>query len=270
MSNTSIAEIANPEAEAVSASQLWSRLSLNCCSFLRSSLGPRAWVVRSAMKTWKALVPLPFQRRIFLDDRSKDCLGIRMLAGVGLLENFEEVRYQNVAHPPHSNFGIVQVLTMGDSEYIMHLDDDVHLSGTGDEIRDWITAALRVLAQDESLMGINLLRDASASAWGGVEKYAADERFAHPRQYFGTAASIIRRTLLDKVSIDQINAWGAQQPDVWERLVSDNPRRFLVARQPSPFVIQESAWLVTATSDVFNLHSLKWLKWRAARKLQTK
>jgi len=241
---------AGPEAPG------WSKLGFSTCSYLHTLRGPRARIVRHALGTWGGLLSLPFQRRVFLDDQSPDCNAIRNLAAAGCLTAFDGVHYCSFAHPPHSNFGIVLSYELTDTPYILHLDDDVEVTGAVNASRAFVEEALHVLDTDPAILGINLLTltDVAFDTQGLWKPDAPYDGpgggpFAHPKAYFGTCASLIRRELLDVVGLDAIRGWGAEQPAHWERLVSRDPGAFLVSTAPTPFSVSQASFFDKSTTD---------------------
>lgn len=67
------------------------------------------------------------------------------------------------------------------------------------------------------------------------EEYPRQLGYSHPRKYYGTAASIIRRELLDRVPLEQIVSWGSNQPANWEKLVTNSTKNFATGPLKTPF-----------------------------------
>ncbi len=228
-------------------------IAFSTCSYLKRRPGERAKMVFEAISTWKGLLNLPFAEKIFLDDRSAEFGGLRLLASTQLLDRFTRAEYCTVKHPPHSNFGIVRSLELASTPYIMHLDDDVYVSGTSDECRRLIDTAIHVMEQDPAIMGFNLLRlDPSfhGEQWLKGEPYGKQTGLFHPKKYFGTAACLIRRTLLERVTFSQLELWGESQPGVWEALVTTDPRQFITGTSESPFYVKRTSYFFNATSEI--------------------
>lgn len=239
---------------------LLDKTSLCVCSYLKSLKSRRASLVHDAMRSWNNLLELPFAEKIFVDDRSPEINGIRMLELSKSLDKFDEVNYNTLIHPPHSNFGILASLEFCKSEYLLHIDDDIVVTGSTQECLSFLEKCLRVLEKDKSILGINILNMPKEfdQDWFPGKDYSGSNDFAHPNRYFGNAASLIRRELLEKVSLTDIINWGAEQPNTWERLVSDDVLSFLVAKIPSPFGLNIDAWVVQSTSDTVSWEILKY------------
>ncbi len=243
---------------------LWAQTSFCTCAYLSEHSGVRRRLVRRALTTWTPLLDLPFNERVFIDDHSPGQGALQVLEASGLRERFEHATYAVEAHPPHSNFGIVASYAAARGPFVVHLDDDVQVRGTPENLRKFLESALAILASDERILGINILTLPSDAAEDYVpaQPAAAHPGYAHPVRYFGTAASIIRQSLLDRVSSADIRGYGAQQPAFWEVLVSTGEGRgvgdFLVAPQPTPFVIPKDAWLFSSTAKVSWLGAAKY------------
>jgi glycosyltransferase involved in cell wall biosynthesis len=211
------------------------------------------------MQSWENLLELPFVEKIFLDDGSPDINGIKALKLSLNLNKFNEVRYNTIIHPPHSNFGILSSMTLCRGEYILHIDDDIYITGSYQDYISIIEKSLNVLEQDKNILGINLLTMPSEfdKRWFPGKDYSSSDDFAHPNRYFGTAACLIKRKLLEKVSLADIRNWGQQQPEVWEILVSDDVSSFLVTKVPTPFGLDLDAWVYQSTSGI-NLRLIKY------------
>lgn len=210
-------------------------------------------MVKETLLTWTDLLQLPFAERIFLDDQSPDCNALRALQNAEMLGRFDRVQYHSVKHAPHSNFGIVASLALADTPYIMHLDDDVHVTAPASACRDAIERALEVLERDQKLLGFNLLTldpRFHGADWFPAKPYAQTAGLHHPRRYYGTAACIIRRELLEKVTFDEIVAWGDKQPNNWEKLVTSSPDEFITGDLQTPFGVPEASYLFRATAEV--------------------
>lgn len=232
---------------------MWSKLSFATCTYLRSPRGARAKLVQRAIETWGPLLGLPFYRKIFLDDRSSSCSGIRTLLATNVADKFDEIHYSSLNHPPHSNFGIVMSYTLCGTEYVLHFDDDVAVVGSLQECRSFIEKMLQIMEEDPTIMGINCLTlDRKQFWWKPGKGYRLDPEgtFAHPSKLFGTCAGLIRRELLERVSLEDVVNWGSRQPATWEQLVSDVPASFLVAVCPTPFRVEDLAWTTRSTSAV--------------------
>lgn len=228
--------------------ELFAKTSFCTCSYIKSLRDHRASLVRNSIDSWNEFLELPFVERIFLDDGSPDVNGIRLLKSSKSINKFDEVRYNTLIHPPHSNFGIVYSMNICRGEYILHLDDDINVTGSYQECLNLLTKCLEILEQDESILGINLLTMPKEfrQEWFPGEDYKDD--FAHPQKYYGTAACLIRKTLLEKVSLADIINWGAQQPNYWEVLVSDSASSFLVSKVPTTFGLNLDAWVYQSVS----------------------
>lgn len=228
-------------------------LTLSTCSYLSELNGPRAKLVRQAFLSWHDMLGLPFSDRIFLDDHSPDQSALKMLDQCGLKHKFNTVEYETSAHPLHSNFGIVKSLSMANTEYIMHLDDDVLVAASADKCRRYIDSALNTLERDRSLMGFNLLTlepGFHGEDWLPGVPYDRSKNLCHPKRYYGTAASIIRRRLLDRVNYQQIVAWGATQPSNWEKLVTYSSTEFLTGELTTPFRAPPHSYYFKATARI--------------------
>jgi hypothetical protein len=210
-------------------------------------------MVLGAFSTWADLLDLPFAEKIFLDDRSPECGGLKLLASAQLLDKFTRAEYCTVKHPPHSNFGIVASMRLATTPYIMHLDDDVYVSGTPDDCKRAIDRAVHMMEQDPAIMGVNLLSlDPSfhGQEWLKGEPYGEQSGLFHPRKYFGAAASVIRRELLERVPFAQLMAWGENQPGVWEALVTNSPREFIAGTQDGLFSVKRTSYFFSATNEI--------------------
>ena len=122
------------------------------CSYLKRRPGARKAMVLRALSSWGDLLDLPFAEKIFLDDRSPDLGALRLLASTHLLEKFTRVEYCSVAHPAHCNFGYVGAVQLAASPYILHLDDDVSVTGSQQECAQWIDLAIRVMEEEPELL----------------------------------------------------------------------------------------------------------------------
>ena len=233
-------------------SNLLSKTSFCTCSYLKSLRNRRADIVRDAIQSWDKFLELPFAEKNFLDDGSPDINGIKILKLSTNLNKFSEVRYNTIIHPPHSNFGIINSMALCKGEYILHLDDDIRINGSQEDYINVIEKSLALLAQDEKILGINLLTMPSQfdNNWFPGKDYYESDDFAHPKKYFGTAACLIKKKLLEKVSLTDIISWGEQQPDVWEILISDDVSSFLVTKVPTPFKVDIDTWAYSSTSEL--------------------
>lgn len=236
--------------------ELFAKTSFCTCCYLKSLRDYRASLIRSSIETWDKLLEIPFAEKIFLDDGSPNVNGIRLLKSTKNINKFDEVRYNTLIHPPHSNFGIVYSMNLCQSEYILHLDDDINVTGSYQECLNLLERSLEILEQDENILGINLLTMPKEfqPEWFPGEDYKDD--FAHPKKYYGTAACLIRRKLLERVTLADIINWGEQQPHTWEVLVSDKASSFLVSKVPTTFGLNLDAWVYHSVSKN-NLRSIK-------------
>jgi hypothetical protein len=240
--------------------ELWSKTSLCVCSYLKSLGSRRASIVRGAMQSWDQFLELPFKEKIFLDDGSPDVNGIQMLKLSQNLNKFDEVRYNTLIHPPHCNFGTVASMSLCRNEYIMHIDDDIYITGSYQDCFKILERSLEVLDKDENILGINLLTMSNQfeKEWLPGKDYSSSDDFAHPNKYFGSAVSLIRKNLLEKIGWTDIIQWGAQQPANWEILLSDDASSFLVTKAPTPFGIDMDSWLIQSTSENISLKVIKY------------
>lgn len=231
------------------------RVSLCICSYVKSPSTRRASIVQRAMQTWDQFLKLPFSEKIFLDDGSPDANGIRLLKLSNNVSQFSRIQYNTIPHPPHCNFGTLLSFSLCKEDYILHIDDDIFFASSYHDAQLFLERCIDVLDQDSSILGINLLTlpEGISPHWSPNRDYALDSSFAHPNEYFGTAASLIRRELLDKVTLAQVLEWGAQQPANWEELVSDNTSIFLIAKPKTPFEIDLDSWVVQSVT-----HGLSW------------
>jgi len=238
---------------------LLSKTSFCTCSYLKSLRSRRASIVRRAMQSWKIFLELPFAEKIFLDDGSPDINGIKALKLSSNLNKFNEVRYTPLIHPPHSNFGILSSMTLCRGDYILHFDDDICLTGSYQDYLRIMEKSIDVLDKDKNILGINLLTMPVEfdKEWFPGKDYSGNQDFAHPNKYFGGAACLIRKNLLEKVSLTDIINWGAKQPDVWEILISDDVSSFLVTKVPTPFGLELDSWVYQSTSGI-NLRLIKY------------
>lgn len=240
-------------------------VSFTACSFLKPGGTSRRRLLRKTLATWRNLLDLPFAERIFLDDRSPDSAATRLLEEIGLAGKFDQVRYQDTPHPPHSNFGIVGSFELGSSPYLLHLDDDVKVSGPPGKLHAYIEQVLRILSGHPEILGINLLElnpgRQGFRDWAQGEPYGTSGLY-HPHKYFGTCASIIRRELLARGDFRQILGWNENQPGNWEVLVTRDTREFLVAPPGSPFSISLNSLLFQSTPT----RSLPGLLWECCKK----
>lgn len=234
------------------------RVAFSTCSYLKATRSSRARIVKNALETWEDLLDLEFCRRYFIDDRSPNCAATNTLLMTSVASKFDEIQYTPFDHPPHSNFGIVYSYDIADTCYVLHLDDDVQVRGSKKEILDTIANAVEIMDNDEEILGINLLTldrsDGGQDPWKPKHVYsrAPESGFGHPAKYFGTCSSIIRRSLLKNMTLDDVISHGNAQPSYWERIVTRDVKQFLVAQCPTPFFVDQEAWSVTATA-VFGL-----------------
>lgn len=242
---------------------LWQKTSFCTCSYLKSVRDYRASIVYRAMQGWHSLLKLPFAEKIFLDDSSPDFNGMRMLKYSNKLNDFDSVRYNTMLHPPHSNFGILMSMSLCKGEYIMHVDDDVKVSETERDCLNFLEHSLIIMQENKDILGINLMtpdfKSENTEPWTPGKDYPNSNTFAHPKKYFGTAVCLIRRELLEKVSLADIFSWGSQQPNTWEQLVSDDTSSFLVSKVATPFTIEYDSWLFNSTSEISTLGKYKYL-----------
>jgi hypothetical protein len=234
--------------------------SLCTSSYLKSLRSRRASIVKRAMQSWEKILELPFAEKIFLDDGSPSVNGIKMLELTKNIHKFDEVRYHTLLHPPHCNFGQLACMTLCKNKYIMHIDDDIRITGTAQDCLNFLESALSLLDKDENILGINIytMPDQFDKDWFPGKDYYGRTDFAHPNKYFGNAICLMKKELLKKVSLADIINWGTQQPDGWEKLVSDDPAHFLVTKVPTPFGIEIDAWVVQSTSNEISWKIIKY------------
>ncbi len=231
------------------------QVAFSTCSYLTSTRSPRARIVKEALETWDGLLDLGFCRRFFVDDRSPSCSATNALLMTSVSSKFDDIRYTPFCHPPHSNFGIVYSFDIADAPYILHLDDDVKVRGSRQKLLQTIQQAVELMDNDSNLLGINLLTldkpDESQKQWKPKLDYSRDpsNSFAHPAKFFGTCASLIRRDLLNKMTLDEVISLGDAQPAGWEESVSHDTKQFLVSQSTTPFFVDQEAWSVTASSS---------------------
>ncbi len=228
-------------------------ISFSTCSYMRRHPGERAKMVSEAISSWADLLDLPFAEKYFLDDRSPDFGAFKLLASGHLLGKFTHAEYCTISHAPHSNFGILRSLELAATPYIMHLDDDVFVTDTADQCKEAINLAIHVMENDPAIMGCNLLhQDPSfhGAEWLSDEPYIEHASLFHPKKYFGAAASVIRRELLDRINFAQIMAWGEKQPGIWEALVTNSPKEFVVGAANSPFQVKRTSYFFSATNEI--------------------
>jgi hypothetical protein len=242
-----------------------SKISFCTCSYIKSLHHPRASIVRRAIQSWDNFLELPLAEKIFLDDGSPDINGIKILKLSNTLKKFDEVRYNTLTHPPHSNFGIIASMALCKSEYILHLDDDINVSGSFQDYINLLDRSIDVLDKDENILGINLLTMPNEfdKDWFPGKDYCENGYFAHPNKYFGTAACLIKKKLLEKVSLTDIINWGEQQPGYWEKLVSDDVSSFLVTKVLTPFIVDVDTWAYPSTLGI----SWKGIKYELGKKI---
>jgi hypothetical protein len=228
-------------------------ISFSTCCFLRERRGVRAAMVKAAIDSWTDLLDLPFKQRIFLDDHSPKINGLRLLLSSKLIDKFDHVQYQTINHPPHSNFGIVASLELAHSPYILHLDDDVRIVAPVEECYEVIQEAIVTMGQDPTVLGCNLLSmdpKTYGTEWRPGEPHSSSGVLFHPNKYFGTAACVVRRSLLNRIPYPQIVLWGESQPSNWEQLVSNNPREFLARQFPTPFCVPSGSYFFNSMSRI--------------------
>ncbi|MFN6563186.1 MAG: hypothetical protein RMY28_025800 [Nostoc sp. ChiSLP01] len=238
----------------ISRNDLWQKTSFSTCSYLKSLRDSRASFVHSAMQSWDKILELPFAEKIFLDDSSPDFNGMKILQLCNQINHFDCVRYNTMKHPPHSNFGILISLNLCKFDYILHIDDDIQIVGTHQDCINIIEHGLTILNEEKNILGINLI-DISVSdggRWGPSKgkNYSGSDVFSHPTKFFGNAASLMRREILEVVTLKDIFNWGEEQPDNWEELVSNSndTSSFLVAKVGTPFTVNKDTWLFSSTS----------------------
>ncbi|MEH2332396.1 hypothetical protein [Nostoc sp.] len=245
------------------SNDLWKKTSFSTCSYIKSLRDYRAFIVCRAIHSWAKVLELPFAEKIFLDDSSPDLNGMKLLQSSNQINHFDCVRYNTISHPPHSNFGILISLNLCKSDYILHLDDDIQIVGTHQDCINILEHGLTILNEDKNILGINLMHvDRSAGGeWGPGKDYFASDVFSHPIQYFGNSACLMRRELLEVVSLKEIFNWGKEQPTNWEELVStsDNTSSFLVAKVGTPFTVDNDAWLFKSTFRVSTWETYNYL-----------
>lgn len=232
---------------------VWDRTSFCTSSYISDLRGKRSNLVSRSIQTWKPLLQLPFHESVFLDDLSPSCNAIQLLRSTDMLHAFDEVHYQTAHHPPHSNFGIVASMNLCNGSYVLHIDDDVIVDQSVASCRQYISKMLSILEYDRDLHGISFLTQSSIThdEWTPHKPYSKDNLglFAHPKKYFGTAACLIRKSMIDYIPFEQILDWGKEQPANWEQLVSVDPSMFLVNTTPTPFQVDDEAWTTRATDD---------------------
>jgi hypothetical protein len=193
---------------------------------------------------------------LFIDDGSPGALALSEMCASGLHRSFDSVQYNSREHPLHSNFGIIESLSAARTTFIVHLDDDVEVHASSTDLELYLGDCLAILASDASILGISLLtqddgitleewRPSVRYSQSGSEKITV--ALAHPNRYFGTAACVIRRDLIDRHPRELVYAAGSDQTRNWEELVSTDPREFLVNCTASPFAVVPSAWKYRAT-----------------------
>jgi hypothetical protein len=220
---------------------------------VRNARSRRTRLVAAAERTWANILDLPFAERIFIDDGSPGALGTATLCSTGLHRAFDRIEYNARQHPPHSNFGIIESLSVPRTRFILHIDDDIRVSGSRSELQSYLGECLTILARDPAISGINILTfPESLAVWAPFAPYESDPRvdpavkLSHPKKFFGTAACVIRAELLDRYPRERVYADGEQTLN-WERLVSTEPTEFLVDCVSSPFSVDPSAYKQRAT-----------------------
>lgn len=218
---------------------------------MKSTKSRRASIVKESISTWTELLRYDFKDRYFVDDRSKNYSGIKILEQSSVAGKFDQIHVFPFSHAQHSNFGIVYSIEIANSSYVLHLDDDVMIKGTRSELIEYINKCVKLLDADKNILGINVLTlqlDLEAQKpWHPEKEYGDNSGFSHPYQFFGTCACILRRELLQRMSLDDVIANGPKQPKHWERIVSQDKHQFLVANAETPFVAHPKAWTITAT-----------------------
>jgi hypothetical protein len=182
-------------------------------------------MVKKALASWSELLQLPFAEKIFLDDQSPNHAALSVLESSSLRDKFSRVEYHDIKHPPHSNFGIVASMRLATTPFILHLDDDVFVTTTGAQCREFIELAAGLLKDDPSILGCNIMtvdKLIHGTEWWPGASYGRFPAWSHPQKYFGTGACLIRRELLQRVTFEQLMAWGVGQPSTWEQLVTQN------------------------------------------------
>ena len=240
-------------------------VSFAACSYVKPDNAHRRKLVKKTFQTWNEFLSLPFTERIFLDDRSPDSTASRILASAGLAEKFDRVLYQSEPHPPHSNFGIVGVMDLCQTPYILHLDDDVSVVASAKDCFHWIDLCIRLMEADSSIQGVNLGRVTSAyPPWYADQPYPPGKASGlyHPKALFGSNAGLVRRSLLDRVGFAQIQAWDDKQPKNWEELVCQSPSEFLVGLENMPFYSSPETFYFTSTRK---RSPWDWLKFQLRR-----
>ena len=165
-------------------------------------------------------------------------------------DKFSRVEYNQVKHPPHSNFGIVASMQMATAPFILHLDDDVFVKSSAAQCREFIELAAGLMADNPSILGCNMLtidKHIHGSEWWPDKPYNRFPTWSHPQKFFGTSACLVRRELLQRVTFEQLMAWGSAQPATWEQLVTKSPAEFLTGPLQTPFRSSDSAFLYSAT-----------------------
>lgn len=240
------------------------------CSYLKSRPGDRAPMVFGAISSWKDMLDLPFAEKIFLDDRSPQCGALRLLASTNLLEKFTRAEYCATAHPAHCNFGYIGAVQLATTPYVLHLDDDVYVTGSRQQCKEIIDLAIRVMEEDRTIMGFNLLNlDPSfhAKEFLPGEAYRKDLGLYHPRKLFGNAVSIIRRDILERIPYSLLLERGENQLGGWENEVSVNTREFLVGDRPTPFEVESTSYFFSSTSEISRRGRVAYLVRAKVRKL---
>jgi len=233
----------------------WGDVSFTTCSYIERRRSPRARLVSKAQRTWPALLALPFGERIFVDDGSPRALALVQLCSTDLHRSFDSLRYNGKRHPRHPNFGIVESLSAAHGRFVVHIDDDVGVDASVLDLQTYLDECLTVLLSDTSILGIALLNqdDVTLDEWRPGPPYEPKRpidpavTLAHPNRYFGTAACVLRRDLVERHPLDLVYAAGTDQPQNWEELVSLEPTEFLVNCGASPFAVDRSAWKYRAT-----------------------
>jgi hypothetical protein len=227
-------------------------ITFSTCSYIKDISGVRGRMVRSAINSWAEMLQLPFAEKIFLDDQSPNSAALSLLDACSMRGKFSRVLYHDIKHPPHSNFGIVASMRLATTPFILHLDDDVFATGTLDEFRSFIELAAGLMEDDSSILGCNMLtvdKHIHGTEWQPGKIYDRFPAWSHPQKYFGTGACLVRRELLQRVTFEQLMAWGAAQPATWEQLVTKSPAEFLTGPLKTPFGSRDAAFLYSATAN---------------------
>jgi len=230
-------------------------------------------MVFGAVSSWADMLDLPFAEKIFLDDRSPDLGALQLLRSTQLLDKFTRAEYCTTSHPAHCNFGYVGSVQLATTPYIFHLDDDVYVNGSAEECRQAIDLAIHVMEEHPTIMGFSLLSlDPSfqGAEWLPDEIISEQPRVSHPKKYFGNAASVIRRELLERVDFAQLMTWGDNQPGGWEIMVSNSPKEFAIGELNTPFHVKRTSYFFSSTNDISTRVRLTYMARTQLRKLFAK